>query len=58
MSEEIGLSYMGIFSRVSMLLRRRKLTADEANKLTELFENMASASIIAQFGTKLDNLNA
>lgn len=41
-----------------MLLRKRKLTADEANELTELFENMASANIIAQFGAKLDALNA
>ena len=41
-----------------MLLRKRKLTADEANELTELFENMASANIITQFGAKLDALNA
>lgn len=40
-----------------MLLRKRKLTADEANELTELVENMASANIIAQFGAKLDNMN-
>ena len=40
-----------------MLLRKRKLTADEANELTELIENMASANIIAQFGAKLDTMN-
>ena len=33
-----------------MLLRKRKVTADEANELSELLENMASADIIAQFG--------
>ena len=41
-----------------MLLRKRNFTAYEAGELTELFENMASANIIAQFGAKLDTLNA
>ena len=58
MSEEISQNHTGPFTRASMLLRKRKLTADEANELTELFENMASANIIAQFGSKLDALNA
>ncbi len=58
MSEEINPNYTGTFTRASMLLRKKKLTADEANELTELFENMASANIIAQFGAKLDSMNA
>lgn len=58
MSEEINPNYTGTFTRASMLLRKKKLTADEANELTELLKNMASANIIAQFGAKLDNMNA
>lgn len=38
MSEEINHSRKGGFTRASMLLRKKKLTADEANELTELFE--------------------
>lgn len=41
-----------------MLLRKKRLTADEAYEPTELLENMASANIIAQFGAKLDSMNA
>ncbi|MCY4673516.1 MAG: hypothetical protein OXD43_07120 [Bacteroidetes bacterium] len=41
-----------------MLLRRKKLAADEANELTEIIENMASANLIAQLGAKLDAVNA
>lgn len=59
MSEGIDHSRKGEFTwAASMLLRKKRLTADEANELTELFENMASANIIAQFGAKLDTLNA
>lgn len=58
MSEEISYNHTGPFTRVSMLLRKSKLTADGANELTEPFENMASAKIIAQFGAKLDTMNA
>lgn len=41
-----------------MLLRKRNFTSYEASELTEIFENMASVNIIAQFGAKLDALNA
>ncbi|MCY4673337.1 MAG: hypothetical protein OXD43_06180 [Bacteroidetes bacterium] len=58
MSEEINNDHTGPFTRASRLLRKKKLTADEANELTEIFENMASANLIAQFGAKLDTVNA
>ena len=41
-----------------MLLLKRNFTAYGASELTEIFEIMASANIIAQFGAKLDALNA
>ncbi|MCY4672475.1 MAG: hypothetical protein OXD43_01690 [Bacteroidetes bacterium] len=58
MSEERNNDHTGPFTRASRLLRKKKLTADEANELTEIFENMASANLIAQFGAKLDTVNA
>ena len=58
MSEEINNDHTGPFTRASRLLRKKKLTADEANELTEIFENMASANLIAQIGAKLDTVNA
>ncbi len=58
MPEGINNDHQGPFTHASMLLRRKKLTADEANELTEIIENMASANLIAQFGAKLDAVNA
>ncbi|MCY4000486.1 MAG: hypothetical protein OXF84_06725 [Bacteroidetes bacterium] len=53
------------FSRISHLLRKSELTADEANELTERINNMASSSFQAEFDSfknvvegKLDSQNS
>ncbi|MCY4673161.1 MAG: hypothetical protein OXD43_05240 [Bacteroidetes bacterium] len=46
--------HQGPLTRASKLLRKKELTADEANELTEIISEMASSNIIAQFEAKLD----
>ena len=46
--------HQGPLTRTSKLLRKKELTADEANELTEIISEMASSNIIAQFEAKLD----
>ncbi len=42
---------VGQFTRISYLLRRSEFTADEANELTELITNMASANVLERIDT-------
>lgn len=56
--DEQNLDQAGQFTRASRLLRKSGLKTDEANELTELISEMASANIISQFGAKLDALNS
>lgn len=44
----------GTFTRATRLLRKNKLSCDEANQLTELIGEMASEKIIARLESKLD----
>ena len=48
----------GQFTRASRLLRKSGLKTDEANELTELISEMASANIISQFGGKIEALES
>ncbi|MDE2826726.1 MAG: hypothetical protein OXL40_05365 [Bacteroidota bacterium] len=45
---------IGTSSEVSRLFRKRKLSCDEANRLTQLIGNMASENIIARLESKID----
>ncbi len=56
---------VGQFTRISYLLRKPELTADEANELTELIMKMASANVLDRIDTirtrlesKFDSQNA
>ena len=42
---------VGQFTRMSYLLRKSGLTADEANELTELITDMASANVLERIDT-------
>ncbi len=42
---------MGQFTGISYLLRKPELTADEANELTELITDMASANVLERIDT-------
>ena len=44
----------GSFTRVALLLRKKKLSCNEANQLTELIGEMASENIIARLESKID----
>ena len=60
--DEQNLDQAGQFTRASRLLRKSRLKTDEANELTELISEMASANIISQFRSEmragLDGLRA
>ncbi len=56
---------VGQFTRISYLIRKPELTADEANELTELIMKMASANVLDRIDTirtrlesKFDSQNA
>ncbi len=49
---------VGQFTRISYLLRRSELTADEANELTELITDMASANVLERIDTIRTQLNS
>ncbi len=42
---------VGQFTRISYLLRKPELTADEANELTELITDMASKNVLERIDT-------
>lgn len=56
--DEQNLDQGGQFTRASRLLRKSGIKTDEANELTELIGEMASANIISQFGSKIDSLES
>ena len=45
---------IGTSTEVSRFFRKRKLSCDEANRLTQLVGNMASENIIARLESKID----
>ncbi len=49
--EEQNPDQFGQFTRVSYLLRKSGLEADEANKLTERITNMASTNVLDRIDT-------
>ncbi len=63
--EEQNPDQFGHFTRVSHLLRKSELEADEANELTERITNMASINVLdridtisARLESKFDSLNS
>jgi len=48
---------VGQYTRISQLLRKAGHKPDDANEITELISNMASANIVSRFESKLDTSN-
>lgn len=47
----------GMFTQVTRLFRKKKLSCDEASQLTELIGEMASRNIIAKLESKMETQN-